>query len=78
MPGASSGWPPEPRDRAVLTLASEVLSNAQLILQQLADISDAATLRRQHRLAVRSESIDAFTQDMKAQPNIFACAKRMG
>ena len=30
------------------------------IKQQLADISDAATLRRLHRLAVQAETIDAF------------------
>ena len=34
------------------------------VKQQLADIHDAATLRRLHRLAVQAESIDAFTQGM--------------
>jgi predicted transposase/invertase (TIGR01784 family) len=34
------------------------------IKQQLADISDAATLRRLHRLAVQAETIDAFTNGL--------------
>ena len=45
-------------------MSDESIHNPPTSKQHLADISDAATLRRLLRLAVQAETLDAFTNGL--------------